>query len=181
MKQLANEYFFLSHAEVDRSLDLHFSEFNLSEVGLKQSNETVSALIGLNIDLVFCSPFKTAVETIQPSIEKSGLRIEVCEEISGRLVGDWPKSETWDLFRHSWSDFSYSQYGAETAQECLQRIGRFIEPPALRTQVKYRSSILVPLGESSSCKLNDIRFFKSVVLPFFGEVHFSISNFSSHR
>ncbi len=122
-----NEYFLLRHSDTDRSKDVHFSEHELSEVGKSQSQEIVLILENLNIGLVYSSPYKRALQTVGPFLNKLELEVNIDDRLSGRKVGDISKEEVWTFFEDSWNDFEFTKQGAESASECRGRISSLIE------------------------------------------------------
>lgn len=119
---LNNIYYFLRHADSDRSQDIHFSEHPLSALGHSQARATSSQLIDLDIDIIYCSPFTRAKQTVEPFTKERGVDPIVIDELCGRIIKNLPSEKTWHFFKQSWLDFNYTEYGAETAHECIDRV-----------------------------------------------------------
>ena len=123
---LNNIYYFLRHADTDRSQDIHFSEHPLSVLGHSQARSTSSQLIDLDIDIIFCSPFTRAKQTVEPFAKERGVDPVVTDELCGRIIKNLPREKTWEFFKQSWLDFNHSEYGAETAHECIDRVSTLL-------------------------------------------------------
>lgn len=124
--KLKNIYYFLRHADTDRSQTIHFSEHPLSELGLSQAKSIVYRLIELNVDIIYSSPFTRAKQTVEPFADKVNISPLVINDLCGRIVKDLPRENTWDFFKQSWSDFNHTEYGAETANECIERVSSLL-------------------------------------------------------
>ena len=122
-----NKIYFLRHADVNRSANLHFNELELSDLGLRQANGIVSYLNTLSINMVISSPFRRATQTIEPFIEKNNLDLILDERLCGRLIGEIKKDKVRDFFENSWNNFDYTVSGAETAFECIERVRELID------------------------------------------------------
>lgn len=124
---LNNTYYFLRHANTDRTQNLHFSEHPLSLEGHDQAKQIIKDLSQLNIDCIYSSPFIRAKQTVEPfSLEKS-IDFSVIDNLCGRIVRELPKDKTWEFFEKSWLDFSYTEYNAETAYDCISRVEKLID------------------------------------------------------
>ena len=70
-----NNYYFLRHAQTDRSKKYPLGENPLTEKGLDQARAIVSSLEGLTFDIIYSSPFKRTMDTIAPFLEQSDYKI----------------------------------------------------------------------------------------------------------
>ena len=97
-QRLTSEVFVLRHATPERS-NLPNRERPLSEIGRNQAVALVSLLSDLDIEVVYSSPFRRALESVLPFSEFSGLAIaeredlgesgpdEQLDEVRDRLMG----------------------------------------------------------------------------------------------
>lgn len=141
MAKLNNSYYFLRHADTDRSKNVHFSEHELSELGRNQASNIVEKITKFEFDYILCSPFMRAKQTIKPYIDSSGKKLRIEDKLCGRIIKDLPKHETWSFFEKSWNDFDFSIYGAESANSCIQRVASLIEN--LEKQLDSQKVLLV--------------------------------------
>ena len=44
------------------------------------------------------------------------------DELCRRIIKNLPREKTWEFFKQSWLDFNHSEYVAETAHECIDRV-----------------------------------------------------------
>ncbi len=147
-----NNYYLLRHAEVDRSKDVHFSEHELTQKGHEQARNLVPILRSSNISEIFCSPFKRAIQTIEPYSASFTLD----DRISGRIVGDLPKEQTWKFFKESWNDFNFTKHGAESATQCADRINAF----KIEVEQNFRDKNILVVSHS-----NPIAFYLNTIDP----------------
>lgn len=92
MTENANTVFLIRHGENLANLTLEFShrkvDYSLTEKGILQARQTADALVGQNIDEIYSSPLKRALETAQIIAEPLGLPVQVVEAFREVNVGD---------------------------------------------------------------------------------------------
>lgn len=131
-----NRYYFLRHAEADRSLDLPNNELPLTDFGNGQASDLISRINELDIDLIFSSPFKRALQTVTPTADYLDLDVYMQETLQGRDIGALKKDQLWDFLKASWEDFDLKQSGCESAKECQARMSAFIAELEMNYQNK---------------------------------------------
>ena len=115
--------YFIRHAESDTSV-LEGRIRPLTERGLASRVLVTGFLQDKDIELVFSSPFKRAVDTISPFAKKSGLDIEIIEDLreqksSSDMRRENPEASSY--LRRQWANFDYSYSDGETIGEVQSR------------------------------------------------------------
>lgn len=146
---LKNTFYFLRHADTDKTSEVHFSQYPLSNLGLEQAQMIVPKLIDLNLDHIYASPFVRTIDTISPFITHTGKDLVVKENLCGRILGDIPKPEIWEFFQKSWFEPDYTIYSSETANECLIRIQKVLQD----LEKKHRNKKILLVSHSNPIAL----------------------------
>ena len=115
--------YFVRHAQSDNSIrDGRIRP--LTDKGMNDRNLVTKFLQDKNIDAVFSSPFKRAVDTIYDYAEKNGFCIETIEDFRERK-SDSNMSKNNDNFtsfmEHQWTDFNYTFSDGECLAEVQDR------------------------------------------------------------
>jgi len=107
--------YFIRHAQADNSVKDGRAR-PLTEKGLVDRLLVTEFLADKNIDLVFSSPFKRAVDTLADFAEKTGHEIRLIEDFRERRSdSDWDrKTDFIPLIKRQWCDFSYTLSDGES-------------------------------------------------------------------
>ena len=114
------EVYFIRHAEPNyENHDDRTRE--LTQKGLKDRVLATQYLMDKDIQLVFSSPFKRAVDTVADFADRAGLPVELIEDFRERRIESvW--IEDYSAFaRRQWSDFSYKLSDGECLKEVQER------------------------------------------------------------
>ncbi|MBQ7488291.1 MAG: histidine phosphatase family protein [Clostridia bacterium] len=114
------EVYFIRHAEPNyENHDDRTRE--LTQKGLKDRVLATQYLMDKDIQLVFSSPFKRAVDTVADFADRAGLPVELIEDFRERRIESvW--IEDYSAFaRRQWSDFSYKFSDGECLKEVQER------------------------------------------------------------
>lgn len=111
--------YFVRHAEPDFSIKDDLSR-PLSEKGAADAKKVTNALINRNINIVFSSPYKRAVDTIKDFASNIGLEIITNDNFRERKVGIWV--EDFKAFSEKqWQDFEFKLSDGESLREVQER------------------------------------------------------------
>ena len=112
--------YFIRHAEPDYT-NLSDMDRPLTQKGRNDCKLVTSYLRDKNIDLVISSPFKRAVETIQPFADSYNHKIMIVEGFRERKIDNrW--IEDFNYFsRMQWEDFDYKLTDGESLREIQER------------------------------------------------------------
>lgn len=114
------EVYFIRHAEPNyENHDDRTRE--LTQKGLRDRVLATQYLMDKDIQLVFSSPFKRAVDTVADFADRAGLPVELIEDFRERRIESvW--IEDYSAFaRRQWSDFSYKLSDGECLKEVQER------------------------------------------------------------
>lgn len=113
------------HAESDRSVADEAAR-PLSQRGHTQASNLISLFNNRPIDCIYCSPYRRALQTLQPLADHRGLKIGVIDDFRERLVGQWEAN--FDAYsRRQWADFSFKKDGGDCLSEVQVRNIRALE------------------------------------------------------
>ena len=115
--------YFIRHAESDNSIrDGRIRP--LTDKGRADRRLVTEFLSDKNIDYVFSSPFKRAVDTVAEFAEKNSFEIELVDGFRERSSdGDMPRKHNYffDFIESQWADFSYTSSDGECLREVQER------------------------------------------------------------
>lgn len=118
---MQTEIYFVRHAEPD--LQNHNDRLReLTAKGEEGARKVAQFLRDKEIDTVFSSPYRRAVQTVKPFAQSSFMPIVAVEDFRERAV-----SEAWigdyDIFcKKQWEDFEYKLRGGESLSEVQSRV-----------------------------------------------------------
>ena len=114
--------YFVRHAEPNYANHDDMTR-ELTPKGLADSKLVTRFLKDKNVDVVFSSPFKRAVDTIRDFAQTSGLPIHLEDGFRERRIGEgWMEDEDFTAFcERQWSDFDYKRPGGESLREVQAR------------------------------------------------------------
>jgi 2,3-bisphosphoglycerate-dependent phosphoglycerate mutase len=93
----------------------------LTPEGRRQAGELAHALGALGCDRLVTSPFRRAVESIEPFARRSGLAIETDERLIERALSSGHLPDWRDHLRRSFDDLDYCVEGGESARAAQER------------------------------------------------------------
>ncbi len=118
--QVATRVYFVRHARPNFENHDDMTR-ELTERGLSERLLATDFLLDKNVSAVLSSPYRRAVETVQPLADALGLPIETVDGFRERRVdGSW--IEDMDAFtRRQWADFDYRLPDGESLSEVQKR------------------------------------------------------------
>lgn len=145
--------FFVRHAEPN--YHNHNDRFReLSPKGLQDRQWVTEFLSQKQIDAVFSSPYKRAVDTLQDFAEKYGLLVQPVEDFRERKVDQGWIEDFTAFAKKQWEDFSYKRSGGESLQEVQDR-----NMAALKTVLEqYRGKNIV-IGTHGTALCTILRYY----------------------
>jgi 2,3-bisphosphoglycerate-dependent phosphoglycerate mutase len=129
------------------------SEAPLTEEGLQQAKELACFLEGYRFDYVISSPFKRAVETINPYAELTHTEIKTDDRLSERILSTQTDPD-WDWRSHlkrTYNDEHLKFPGGESTFEAKQRVQSLIQE---LKDAGHNSVLLVTHGNLMSLLIN---------------------------
>ena len=119
--------YLLRHAECSPSPDVPDSEWPLSKTGIEQAQNLVGSLSKLDIDEVFSSPFRRAIDTVVPYCRATNTDISIETDLRERKLKEENKVDNWMcLVEKSWQDLDFARPNCESGRSCQIRIASCI-------------------------------------------------------
>jgi 2,3-bisphosphoglycerate-dependent phosphoglycerate mutase len=105
--------YFIRHCESDRTVK-DGKIRPLTQKGYSDAQLLFSLFDGIHIDMAYCSPYKRAIETIEPLVNSRKLTIQIEDKLHERIsdkenIDNWP-----NFFKLQWNDFNYTLSDGET-------------------------------------------------------------------
>lgn len=111
--------YFIRHAEPNYANRDDFSR-ELTQKGIAQSERLLDVFRGIDIDVLFSSPYKRAVDTIYPLVNSRKKNIHLKEKLCERRIGIWV--DNFDEFsQKQWQDFGFHLKNGESLHRVQQR------------------------------------------------------------
>lgn len=125
--------FLLRHAQSLPSLDLPEAEWPLSNSGTEQAQNLVDSLSKLDIDKVFSSPFRRAIDTVAPYCRSTNTSILIEDDLRERKLKEENMVDDWKiLIEKAWQDFGFALPNCESGFSCQNRIANCVSKLAKR-------------------------------------------------
>lgn len=158
-------FFLIRHAESPWTLD---DSRSLSSGGAKASAKLADRLAEFEVNAIYSSPYRRALQTIEPLATRLGVRIQTVDALRERYLGSFSPLSFSDAARQSWQDFDVSWPGGENSRTAQRRIVDFVEglaagqprgPTALSTHGNVLALLLNAYDESVGYEFwNSLRF-----------------------
>jgi 2,3-bisphosphoglycerate-dependent phosphoglycerate mutase len=102
-------------------------EASLTEKGLEQAGKLVEFFEDRLIEKIYSSPFKRAIDTIQPLANVKGLEIQVDDRLSERVLSSSMFEDWQEKLKASFVDFELVFEGGESHSSGMERAVSMIE------------------------------------------------------
>lgn len=145
--------YFIRHAEPNYKNHDDLTR-ELSEKGMKDRELVTKFLSDKEVDIVFSSPFKRAVDTVQHFADSKGLKIHIIDDYRERKVdSEW--IEDFHAFcKAQWADFNYKLSDGETLNEVQAR-----NIAALKNLLKEHSNKTIVVGSHGTALSTIINYY----------------------
>ena len=172
--------YFVRHAEPDLSNHNDLTR-PLSKKGLADCQKLIEYFSNQNISAIYSSPYKRAVETIQPVAKQKKLKVKRIEAFRERKVGDSWISNFHEFCESQWANFDYKLPKGESLRQTQQRNIKALEF-VIKNHEKQRV-IIAGHGNAIGTVINyfdptfDYLKFKAIqpIMPFIAKFSFSDS------
>ena len=108
----------------------------LTEEGHMDANALVPMLKHLQIDHILTSPYKRAIQTIQPFAERIGLTIQLMDNLRERTLSAEPMEDWLMQLQRTFDEVDLAFPGGESSNEALARIVEVIDSILLNPTMK---------------------------------------------
>lgn len=126
-------------------------ESELTKKGVKQSLELSSFLSGIKVERIVSSPYRRAIQSIQPLATKRHMDIELNRQLSERTLSTKNMPDWFEKIKDTFEDHELKYEGGESSKEAKNRIVNVIED-AFTYEIE--NTIIVTHGNLMSLLLN---------------------------
>lgn len=103
------------------------AEAALTDKGIKQSIDLAAFFNNIEIDRIISSPYKRAIQSIQPLANQRNVKIELNQQLTERVLSTEPLSDWFEKLRMTFDDFELKFEGGESSQEAANRMIGVVE------------------------------------------------------
>ncbi|MBI4860928.1 MAG: histidine phosphatase family protein [Candidatus Riflebacteria bacterium] len=119
--------YLLRHCQSQPSSLVPESRWPLSPRGYAQAQGLVDVLSVLDIDIIYSSPYRRCIESLEPTAGRLGLPIRPDPELRERLISPAWVEDFREIWRRSWEDLSFALDGGESSHHCQDRATRAMD------------------------------------------------------
>jgi broad specificity phosphatase PhoE len=112
------KFYLVRHAHAEWSSDEHRP---LSERGHRDACVVADILEPFSIRAIVSSPYRRAVQTVEPLAIRKNLEIEMKTEFRERALGSWSTVTFEEAVRRTWEDPKFAHPAGETNREAQRR------------------------------------------------------------
>jgi 2,3-bisphosphoglycerate-dependent phosphoglycerate mutase len=146
--------YLLRHAESEANPDLPEPDWPLSTHGREQAQALIQPLTALDIDRVYSSPYRRALDTVAPFARHQGLTIHTDVRLRERtLTCEW-LDDYEQAVMATWTNFDLSHPGGESSASCQRRMMHTIRELFLRSE--GQTLLISSHGNAISLYLNSL-------------------------
>lgn len=124
----------------------------LTPEGKQDAEKLVPILESLQVEHIISSPFKRAIQTIEPFAQKSGIPIHLKEDLKERTLSGEPMDDWFTQLARTFEDKDLAFPGGESSNTALARIKDIVE--AIIANPKMDKVALVSHGNLLSLLIN---------------------------
>jgi len=117
---LTTKLYFIRHAKPDFSVKEDMIR-PLSFEGMEKSKELVKLFTEIKIDFIYSSPYKRAIQTIEPIAKNKNIFIEIINNFRERKMSDNWIDNFNEFCKKQWNDFNYKLIDGESLIEVQNR------------------------------------------------------------
>lgn len=125
----------------------------LTDAGLRQAADLAGFLMEFPVDVVVCSPFRRALQSIIPYVAQRQIPVEEDDRLVERRLSAEPLDDWYEQLRRTWQDFDYRAPGGETSREAQTRARETVDEVAERG---HGCPVLVGHGNWIGLVLNSV-------------------------
>lgn len=120
---LLKKIYLIRHCEADGQP----SEAKLTERGLKQALELSGFLADRKIDRIIASPYKRAIQSLQPLAQRLNIEIKTDQRLIERVLSTTNLSDWFEKLKTTFDELELKFEGGESSQEAMKRIVEVVE------------------------------------------------------
>jgi 2,3-bisphosphoglycerate-dependent phosphoglycerate mutase len=103
------------------------SEWNdrpLSDKGIRAAEQLAVTLAAEGPTAIYSSPYRRAIQTVEPLADRVGMAIEIVEDLRERLLGSHLSNDWRSHMSRALEDFDYVLEGGESSRQAQRRVIR---------------------------------------------------------
>ncbi|MBO0588913.1 histidine phosphatase family protein [Sporosarcina sp. E16_8] len=127
------------------------SESPLTAIGIRQAIELSAFFDNVKVEQIISSPYKRAIQTIQPLAERLKLEIEINSQLKERVLSTEPLEDWLQKLSETFDNHDLKFEGGESSDEAANRIIGVVESIF---KSKFENTIIVTHGNLMSLLLN---------------------------
>lgn len=120
---ILKKIYVIRHCEAEGQLP----EAQLTDKGLNQALELCEFFSNIKIDRIIASPYKRAIESIQPLAKRLNVEIEIDSKLTERLLSTSNLNDWYEKLRLTFDDIELKFDGGETSLDAMKRIIEVVE------------------------------------------------------
>ena len=156
--------YLIRHAESDRSV-IETEVRPLTEKGLEDAQKLVNVFRDIEIDRMYSSPYKRALDTVSPLADSCGLGITIVDDFKERRGETVHTMDAEALVVRQWMDFSFSLSDSECFADVQRR-----NLQSLRDVVAENEGQTLAIGTHGVAMCTMLHFFSPISLKELGRI-----------
>nr|WP_040203632.1 histidine phosphatase family protein [Neobacillus jeddahensis] len=101
-------------------------EAQLTDRGRKQALDLAEFFLAIKIDRIISSPYKRAIESIQPLAKRLNVQIEIDSNLTERVLSTTNLPDWSEKLRATFDDIELKFEGGESSREAMKRIVKVV-------------------------------------------------------
>lgn len=126
-------------------------EAKLTDKGIQQASDLAAFFEKRKVDRIISSPFKRAIQTIQPLADERDIVIEMNHQLSERVLSTRNMPDWYDKLRDTYENLDLKYEGGESSREAVNRVIEVVDE-VLKSDAE--NTIIVTHGGLLSLLLN---------------------------
>jgi 2,3-bisphosphoglycerate-dependent phosphoglycerate mutase len=143
--------YFIRHAKTDISIKDDLTR-PLSLEGIEKSKDLIKIFKEIKIDYIYSSPFKRAIQTIEPIAKSKNIKIKIINDFRERKMSNKWIENYEEYSKKQWDNFSYKLMDGESLEEVQKRNIKELEKILL--EYKGKTIIIGTHGTALSTIIN---------------------------
>ena len=135
--------YLVRHAHADYGPD---ETRSLSESGRKATVRVADLLLDRDVSAIVSSPYRRAIETVQPLADRLGLPVQIDPGLRERQLSTGPLDDFRGSVEATWRDFDLTYEGGESSAAAQSRVSRTIR--GIAESVGSRNVVIATHGNA---------------------------------
>lgn len=94
----------------------------LSETGLREAEALIPEIVALNPTRILSSPYRRAIQTVEPAARVLGLSVEVEFDFFEHRMSDRPIANWREVLERQWNEFDFVPEGGDSFLKTSERV-----------------------------------------------------------